>query len=212
MNDVIIWVIVIPLLGSLISIIWSRYASIVAIISNLLALAASIIIVAQVYQYGPFNHALGSWQSGLGISLRADALSSILLLMSMTVISAATFYADAYFTDPVKRARFWPLWLMLVVALNALLLSGDLFNLYVTLELLGLSAVALTALSDNRAALQAAIRYLSIGLLGSLVFLAGVALIYMGHGTLDLVVLSHKVQAEPLSQVAFGLMTAGLLI
>jgi len=60
--------------------------------------------------------------------------------------------------------------------------------------------------------LQAAIRYLSIGLLGSLVFLAGVALIYMGHGTLDLVALSHKVQAEPLSQVAFGLMTAGLLI
>jgi formate hydrogenlyase subunit 3/multisubunit Na+/H+ antiporter MnhD subunit len=212
MNDVIIWVIVVPLLGSLISIIWSRYASIVAIISNLLALTASIIIVAQVYQHGPVHHALGSWQSGLGISLRADALSSILLLMSMIVISAATFYASAYFTDPVKRARFWPLWLMLVVALNALLLSGDLFNLYVTLELLGLSAVALTALSDNRAALQAAIRYLSIGLLGSLVFLAGVALIYMGHGTLDLVALSHKVQAEPLSQVAFGLMTAGLLI
>jgi multicomponent Na+:H+ antiporter subunit D len=212
MNDAIIWVIVIPLLGSLISIIWSRYAGIIAIISNLMALAASIIIVAQVYQSGAFNHALGSWQSGLGISLRADALSSILLLMSMIVISAATFYASAYFTDAVKRARFWPLWLMLVVALNALLLSGDLFNLYVTLELLGLSAVALTALSDNRAALQAAIRYLSIGLLGSLIFLAGVALIYMGYGTLDLVALSNKVQAEPLSQVAFGLMTAGLLI
>lgn len=212
MNNAIIWVIVIPLLGSLISIIWSRYASIIAIISNLLALAASVIIVAQVYESGPVIHALGSWQSGLGINLRADALSSILLLMSMMVISAATFYASAYFTDPVKRTRFWPLWLMLVVALNALLLSGDLFNLYVTLELLGLSAVALTALSDNRAALQAAIRYLSIGLLGSLVFLAGVALIYMGYGTLDLVALSNKVQAEPLSQVAFGLMTAGLLI
>ena len=109
MNDAIIWVIAIPLLGSLISIIWSRYASMIAIISNLLALAASIIIVAQVYQSGPVNHALGSWQSGLGISLRADALSSILLLMSMIVISAATFYASAYFTDPVKRARFWPL-------------------------------------------------------------------------------------------------------
>ena len=212
MNDAIIWVIVIPLLGSLISIVWSRYASIIAIISSLLALAASVMIVAQVYQSGPVNHALGSWQSGLGINLRADALSSILLLMSMMVISAATVYASAYFTDPVKRARFWPLWLMLVVALNALLMSGDLFNLYVTLELLGLAAVALTALSDSRAALQAAIRYLSIGLLGSLVFLVGVALVYMGYGTLDLVALSNKVEAEPLSQVAFGLMTAGLLI
>ena len=197
MNNAIIWVIVIPLLGSLLSIIWSRYASFIAIISNLLALAASIIIAAQVYQSGSFNHELGSWQTGLGINLRADALSSILLLMSMMVISAATFYATAYFTDPVKRARFWPLWLMLVVALNALLLSGDLFNLYVTLELLGLSAVALTALSDSRAALQAAIRYLSIGLLGSLVFLAGIALVYMGYGTIDLVALSNKVEAVP---------------
>lgn len=212
MNNAVIWVIVIPLLGSLISIIWSRFASIIAITSNLLALAASTIIVVQVHESGPLTHELGSWQAGLGITLRADALSSIFLLMSMLVITAASFYASAYFTDPLKKARFWPLWQMLVVALSALLLSGDVFNLYVTLELLGLSAVGLTALSDNRAALQAAIRYLSIGLLGSLVFLAGVALIYTGHGTLDLVALSNKVQTDPLSQVAFGLMTAGLLI
>ena len=56
MSDAIIWVIISPLLGSLISITWSRYASFIAIISNLLALAASIIIVAQVYQSGPFIH------------------------------------------------------------------------------------------------------------------------------------------------------------
>jgi len=212
MSNAIIWVIMVPFLGSLVSIIWSRYASLIAIISNLAALIASTVILTQVYQSGPFIHELGGWQAGLGISLRADALSSILLVMSMTVISAATFYASTYFTDAAKRARFWPLWLMLTVALNALLLSGDLFNLYVTLELLGLSAVALTALSDNRAALQAAIRYLSIGLLGSLVFLAGVALVYAGYGTLDLAALAKVVQANPLSQVAFGLMTAGLLI
>ncbi len=212
MNNAIIWVIVIPLLGSLTSIMWSRFASFIAITSILLALAASIIIVFQVHESGPLTHELGSWQASLGITLRADAFSSIFLLMSILVITAASFYASAYFTDPVKRSRFWPLWLMLVVALSALLLSGDLFNLYVTLELLGLSAVALTALGDHRAALQAAIRYLSIGLLGSLVFLAGVALIYTGHGTLDLVALSNKVQADPLSRVAFGLMTAGLLI
>ncbi len=212
MNNAIVWVIIIPLLGSLMTIVWSRFASIIAITSNLLALAASIIIVFQVHQSGPLTHALGSWQAGLGISLRADAFSSIFLLMSMSIITAASFYASAYFSDTLKKARFWPLWQMLVVALSALLLSGDLFNLYVTLELLGLSAVALTALSDSRAALQAAIRYLSIGLLGSLVFLTGVTLIYTGHGTLDLVALSNQVQADPLSKVAFGLMTAGLLI
>jgi formate hydrogenlyase subunit 3/multisubunit Na+/H+ antiporter MnhD subunit len=212
MNNAIIWVIVIPLLGSLVSIIWSRFSSVIAIAASLLTLTTSILVLIQVYESGPVVHLLGSWQAGLGITLRADGLSSIILLMSMMVVCAATFYASAYFTSPEKRARFWPLWLMLVVALNALLLSGDLFNLYVTLELLGLSAVGLTALSDSREAVRAAIRYLSIGLLGSLVFLAGVALIYSGHGTLDLLALSNEAKAGPLSQVALGLMTAGLLI
>ncbi len=122
MNDAIVWVILIPLLGSLISLAWLRYASLIAISSNLLALAASIILVAQIHESGPLQHQLGSWQSGLGIALRADALSSILLVMSNLVVTAASFYASAYFVDSVKQARFWPLWLMLVVALNALII------------------------------------------------------------------------------------------
>jgi len=212
MNNAIIWVIMIPLLGSLLSIIWLRRAGVIAIAANLAALTCSILLLAQVHQYGPVSHTLGNWQDGLGITLHADGFSAIMLLMCMLVITAASIYAAAYFDNKTKAERFWPQWLLLVVAINALLLSGDLFNLYVTLELLGLSAVALTALSDQRAALQAAIRYLSIGLLGSLVFLAGVALIYTGYGTLDLQILSTIVKADPLSLVAVVLMTGGLLI
>lgn len=212
MTNPMIWAIMAPLLASLLCVLMPRMGSAIAMLANAIALIASVFIVIQVNDSGPLVHELGGWQAGLGISLRADALSSILLLMCMLVVSLASYYASAYFIDNVKKARFWPLWLLLVVALNALLLSGDLFNLYVTLELLGLSAVGLTALSDSRAALQAAIRYLSIGLLGSLVFLAGVALVYGGYGTLDLLALSQNIQAEPLSRVVVALMSAGLLI
>ena len=70
-------------------------------------------------------------------------------------------------------------------------------DLYVTLELLGLSAVALAALAGSTAAVQAALRYLLVGLLGSMLFLAGVSLIYAGYGTLDLAALAQLVEAGP---------------
>ncbi len=212
MNNPMVWVIMLPLLASLITLAWPRRAHWIGLLFSVITLAFSMVLVYQVFNGGPQTHELGNWNAGLGIALRADALSASLLVMAMLVFTATTFYADAYFSDVNKRMRFWPLWLMLSTAINALLLSGDLFNLYVTLELLGLSAVALTALSDNRAALQASIRYLSIGLLGSLVFLAGVALIYTGYGILDLELLAQRIQAEPLAQVALTLMSAGLII
>ncbi|MCB1678426.1 MAG: hypothetical protein KDI16_07055 [Halioglobus sp.] len=62
--------------------------------------------------------------------------------------------------------------------MNALFLSRDLFNLYVTLELVGLAAVALTAMRGQREALVAAMRYLLTTLLGSMTYLLAVALLY----------------------------------
>ena len=134
---------------------------------------------------GALSYEIGGWTAGLGIALRADGLSALLLLMTALVVLAGSVYASAYFSKAAERARFSPLWLLLWTSLNALLLSGDLFNLYVTLELLGLSAVALAALGGKLAAVQAALRYLLLGLMGSTMFLAGVSLIYirdlLGH-------------------------------
>ncbi|GAA1164147.1 complex I subunit 5 family protein [Nesterenkonia sandarakina] len=84
------------------------------------------------------------------------------------------------------HAGFWPLWLGCWAGLNAVFLSGDLFNTYVGLELVGLTAVALVALG-GREAWPAALRYLFIAVLGSLLFLIGVALIYSVTGTLDII-------------------------
>ena len=99
--------------------------------------------------------------------------------------------------SPVWRAGhagFWPLWLGCWSGLNAVFVSGDLFNTYVGLELVGLTAVALVALG-GRDAWPAALRYLFIAVLGSLLFLIGVALIYSVTGTLDIIA-SGEVIAE----------------
>jgi formate hydrogenlyase subunit 3/multisubunit Na+/H+ antiporter MnhD subunit len=189
-----------------------RFATSVAIAAGVLTTVAAGTLLYGVGTRGALGYDIGGWTAGLGIALRADGLSALLLMMNALVMLAASVYASAYFSKTAERARFWPLWLLLWTALNALLLSGDLFNLYVTLELLGLSAVALASLGNKTAAVQAALRYLLVGLLGSMLFLAGVSLIYAGYGTLDMASLAHVAQAGPIVWPALALMTVGLLL
>lgn len=212
MHSLLVWPVALPLVASLLALVLPRRADGVGMLGSVAALVAAVLVVAQVVQQGTLEHALGGWAPGLGIALRADTLSAAMLLMTTIIALAAGVYATAYFRDVAGKARFWPLWLMMLTALNALLLSGDLFNLYVTLELLGLAAVALAALGGSRAAIQAALRYLTVGLLGSMAFLVGVALLYTTYGTLDLSALSAHAEPRPATSVALVLMTGGLLV
>jgi len=215
----LIWVIALPLLAAIGAFVFPRRAVWVGLGTAALLWIPTVGLIGQVARHGVQHHAVGGWQAPLGITLRADGLSVVLLLMVTLVGFAVSVYASAYFRDDAKsddsrkhaREWFWPLWLFLWAALNGVLVSGDLFNLYVTLELLGLSAVALVALNDASASLGAAMRYLLVSLLGSLMFLLGVALVYSAQGTLDLAGLSG-VPSGPPAALALGLMTAGLVM
>jgi len=149
-------------------------------------------LASAVLAGGTVRHRVGGWGAPLGIELRADGLSALMLVMVAAVGIAVTVSAAAYFggagggeEQGRRRLLFWPLWLFLWAALDALFLAADVFNVYVTLELVGLSAVGLVALAGDRAALGAAARYLVLALLGSLAYLLGVGLLYAGLGTLD---------------------------
>ena len=126
-------------------------------------------------------------------------------------------FARADFPTPAGSAEarapfaFWILLLAIWAALNAVFLAADLFTLYVALELLTFAAVPLVCLDGRAETLQAALRYLLFALLGSVLYLAGTALLYGSYGTLDIVLLSQRVQAEPAVLVAAALMTVGLL-
>ncbi|MCU7941173.1 MAG: oxidoreductase [Candidatus Thiodiazotropha sp. (ex Cardiolucina cf. quadrata)] len=212
MNNLLIWPVALPLLSALLALLWPRRSTWIGVAGAGLSLSAVLLVSRQVVESGPIELALGGWTPGLGIALRSDGLSLLMLLMSSLVAMAVAVYASVYFSHSERRGEFWVLWLVLVTALHALFLSGDLFNLYVTLELLGLSAVVLACLGGSRASLQAALRYLVLGLQGSLAFLMGVALIYAGYGTLDMAALGDAIEAGPTAWVALSLMTGGLLI
>ncbi|MBM4087821.1 MAG: oxidoreductase [Planctomycetes bacterium] len=172
-------------------------------------LAATALLV-QVGRIGPVRYEIGGWGSPLGIDLQADALSALMVLMCAVVGSAVSLYAQSYFGP--ERAHFWPTWLMVWAALNAIFLAADLFNVYVTLELLTLGSVILIALSASTSALVAAFRYLMLALTGSLFYLLGVALLYGQCGTLDMALLGQRVDSSVPVQLAQALMILGLAL
>ncbi len=212
MTNLLVWPVLLSLAAALGTLIAPSNAARIATVAAALSLWSVLLLLSAVIAEGPQWLILGGWPQGLGIALHADPLSALFLLMSAAVCLAATIFARRYVEHSRYRSQFWPLWLLLQTAIYALLLAADLFNIYVTLELLGLSAVTLSALGGSRAAVQAAVNYLILGLLGSLLFLAGIALIYGRYASLDLQLLARVVEPGPSLWVAMALMTAGLVL
>jgi formate hydrogenlyase subunit 3/multisubunit Na+/H+ antiporter MnhD subunit len=211
-NEAMALAVALPLFGALTAAAWPNRCRHIGTLTVLFNSASVTWLFVLVMSHGETHQLLGGWQPGLAIALHADALSALMLLLTALVALAVSVYATRYFHSSPEAARFWPLWLLLLAALNGLFLSADLFNLYVTLELLGLSAVALTALGGKRESIRAALRYLLVGLLGSMGYLAGVAILYAAFGTLDMQQIGERVGVDPASELALMLMTAGLLL
>ena len=181
-----------------------------------LAIAVAI-AVAKRSTGASIVYLVGGWAPPLGVALRADGLSAVMMVIAAIVICAVGIYALADFRTPpeVAEARapfaFWILLLSIWSALNLVFVAGDLFTLYVGLELLTFAAVPLVCLDGRGETFQAALRYLLFALLGSVLYLAGTVLIYGAYGTLDIVLLSQRIRPEPVTIIAAALMTAGLL-
>jgi formate hydrogenlyase subunit 3/multisubunit Na+/H+ antiporter MnhD subunit len=211
--------IVVPMAGVLLAFVaGGRHVERAAFATMPLGLAIAVaIIIVQQRTGGPLVYLLGGWAPPLGVTLRADRLSSVMMIVTAAVICAVGVFARPDFRTPAGpfEARapfaFWILLLAVWGALNTVFLSGDLFTLYVSLELVTFAAVPLVCLDGRAETLQAALRYLLFALLGSILYLVGTVLLYGVYGTLDIVLLSHRIRAEPATLVAAALMTVGLL-
>jgi formate hydrogenlyase subunit 3/multisubunit Na+/H+ antiporter MnhD subunit len=214
-----VWVIAAPLLAACASLVLRRRSAAIGMAFAAAIAGLVVVLGRQVLIEGPQHVDVGGWGDPLGIRLQADGLSVFLLGVTALIGGFVSMYAAAYFRPREGRtahdgsaALFWPLWMFLWAALNALFLAADIFNVYVALEMLGLSAVALVALSDSAPAVSAAMRYLMVSLLGSLCYLMGVAFLYCGTGALSASALAQAVAPAPYSYAALALMSTGLLM
>jgi len=195
-----------------------RNAQRVAMLTIVAGLAIAIAIAATMLRSGgALTYLLGGWAPPLGIALRADGLSLVMMVAVAVVIAGIGIYARGDFSTPadVREARapmvYWLLLLAVWGSLNLVFVSGDLFTLYVALELLTFAGVPLVCLDGKGETLRAALRYLVYALGGSILYLLGAVLLYGECGTLDIALLAQRLRASPVTWVAVALMTTGLL-
>ncbi len=211
--------VLVPFLGVLLGLAFGgRQVQRVAAATLLAGCAVAAGIARMLVQSGePVSYLLGGWTPPLGIALRADAPSVVMMLAVALVVCGIAVYARSDFNSaagvPEARApfTFWLLLLAVWGSLNLVLVSGDLFTLYVALELLTFSGVPLVCLDGRGDTLRAALRYLLFALAGSLLYLLGAVLLYGAYGTLDITLLAERIRPEPIAWTVAALMTVGLL-
>lgn len=203
-----------PLVGALAALLLGRRAGDLVFVTGPAMAVVAALLVAGVAESGPVRVAVGGWAPPLGIALVADGVAATFVATTLAVMVAALAMARGGLVERLRETRrgyaFAALAHLAWGALNATFLSGDLFNLYVALELVTLCAVALVALDGKGDTVAAAIRYAFFALAGSLLYLAGAILLYAATGTLDIALVGARVPEGATALVAGALMTAGL--
>lgn len=195
-----------------------RHTRRVALVTLALGLLVALAIGVELVRSGAaLIYIVGNWQPPLGIALRADGLSVMMLAVTAAVIAATGLFARDLFgldqttCDGRLATSFWMLLMGLWSGLNLVFLSQDLFNLYVALELLTFAAVPLVCLDGRGETAAAALRYLMFALLGSLLYLLGAGSLYGAYGTLDIRLIAGASQHGAAIHLALALMIPGLL-
>ncbi|HDZ56971.1 MAG TPA: NADH-quinone oxidoreductase subunit J [Pseudomonas xinjiangensis] len=179
--------------------------------SSLLSLLAASAALYEVTETGSQAFAIGGWDAPLGIRLELGKLSALLLTFTALIHLLVATYAERSRHSQTRNTDYWPLSCLLHTSLAALWLSRDLFNWYVTLELLALVAVAMIILSGPKSH-KPALRYLLLSLAGSLCYLLGVALLYGRYGVLDIGQLAGVTESDPTTRTALLIMSLGLMV
>ncbi|WP_430934588.1 proton-conducting transporter membrane subunit [Saccharicrinis sp. 156] len=164
----------------------SSYAKWIGIAGSTLLLIVAVYLFIQVKENGILVLQIGGWEAPYGISLVMDYLNSIMLVTATLIVFAISIYAYHYVGDKPKFSRFFIFFFALIMGVNGAFITGDVFNLYVWLEVIMLSSFVLITMGEKKEQLEGGIKYMSLNLIASLLFLAGIGLLYGKTGTLNM--------------------------
>ncbi|MBT8208433.1 MAG: Na+/H+ antiporter subunit D [Acidimicrobiia bacterium] len=189
----------------------------IAVITMVVHSAIAVLLLLEVRRGGIQHVDLGGWDAPIGITLVADLFACLMTVLTSIVGLAVVVFSCAATDEARARSGHFVLTLALLGAVCGAFLTGDLFNLYVWFELLLLSSFVLLTLGGERAQLEGAVKYVTLNLISSILFLATIGLVYGFTGTLNMADLAGRLDtleerdvtmlAAPLI-IAFGIKAA----
>ena len=212
--------VLLPLLAAPVCLAFNKEALawLMAIAAAIGATITSVMLLVMVMQGGPISYHMGGWPALIGIEYRIDVLSAWLLVIVSTLGAVMLVPARACAIreiEPSQRVYFFVTYLLCLAALLGIISSGDLFNIFVFLEISALSSYILIAMGKDRMALVASIRYLVLGTIGATFILIGIGLLYSKTGTLNIKDLSlqlREVEGSRTVLTAFCFLAIGTML
>lgn len=171
------------------------------VLGNLTMLGLAALSFGTMGQAGLYH--MGAWKTPLGIDLRLDGLTSLMLIAVNFIGFAATLFSIEYLELYTSKFRYYSLFLLMVAGMNGCVLTGDLFNLFVFMEIASIASYALVGFGCEHEELEASFKYAVLGSVASTFILLGIAFLYAVTGTLNM--------AHVATQVAAGGMNLPLL-
>ena len=162
----------------------------IAVFSVLFSFVFACLILLQVNDQGFLSYTFGNWKSTIGIEYRIDYLNSIFLIIVNLLAVIILPWSYTFVKNTMEKSRiylFYTLWITCITGVNGILVTGDLFNLFVFIEISSLSYYALVAMGSSKQSLTASFNYLMLGTIASSFYIIGICYLYLQTGNLNLV-------------------------
>jgi len=195
---------------------------VVAAIGSWFSFGAALRLLGRVLDEGVVVYSLGGWAAPIGIEYRIDQVSAFVTVIVSSIAAIAILYARSSVRDEIhedRHALFYAAFLLNVCGLLGISITGDVFNVFVFLEVSSLSAYAMIALGQDRRALTSAFQYLIMGSVGATFIVIGIGLLFVMTGTLGMADLAARIPAVWASgegdrtiAVAFTFLTVGVTL
>ena len=189
---------------------WRVLRDALALVIPALGTVAGIWLFATTAQHGTIAHSVGLFTGGVAIPFAADTLSAVMIVAASIVAFASNWFA---LVVGETRARFYPaLTLMLLGGVYGALLTADLFNLFVFIEVMLLPSYGLITMTGSWSRLAGGRMFVLVNLLTSTVLLIGVSIVYGVIGTVNLAALAGAAKGNGPLTVAMGLVVLALSV
>jgi multicomponent Na+:H+ antiporter subunit D len=197
---------IIPILGKFAkSIIWI-FVTLVSFALFILALYG----VAVTQQFPMLVYKMGNWPPPLGIVMAFDSMSAFMTLVISILVFAGAVFSFRYMSHYTGQWKFYTLYMLITAGMMGISITGDLFNMFVFLEIAAISSYALVAFGVDAEELEASFKYMVMGEIGGLTFLLAIALIYAKTSTLNLADITNTLQI--IGHTPFFWMVLGMLL
>lgn len=172
-----------------------RFQKIFSVIGSFFSVILAFIVFYFIWTEGTQTVQAGTWPAPFGITFVADTFSATLVVLTALAGFAVSIYSAASVLRDRLKFGYFPIYHFLLLGLNGAFLTGDIFNLYVWFEIIIISSFVLITIGGEKAQLEGAVKYFTLNILASVIFLTAIAVLYGITGSLNMADLAGKVAA-----------------